>query len=368
MKLLPRFPTALGVALAAACVVGVLVSCSNLSDDPLAPAESSGPAYTAVNPEMRAAIAVQEAHTPGLMANPEVVGTAVTLTDDGRPAVLILLLSDLGLATAPKELDGLPVITQVTGPITAYKGGGGGADHKARQARPIQLGVSGGNALDYANGYCCSGTLGALVQGGSQQYILSNSHVFAGDITGSQQAELNDPINQPGLIEVNCQNLANDYVANLSTLSSIEPGSNSNVDASLAKVIAGKVRIDGTILEVGTISSQTIAASVNQAVKKSGRTTGLTRSSVSGLNATINVGYSYECGGASYTKTFSGQILIANRANRFLAGGDSGSLMVQDVSTNPKAIGLLFAGGNNIAVANPINEVLSALNVTMVGQ
>ncbi len=35
------------------------------------------------------------------------------------------------------------------------------------------------------------------------------------------------------------------------------------------------VRTDGAILEIGTISSSTVGASINQAVKKSGRTTGL---------------------------------------------------------------------------------------------
>ncbi len=39
---------------------------------------------------------------------------------------------------------------------SAAKPSKGGASHTARQARPIQLGVSGGNALDVANGFCCS--------------------------------------------------------------------------------------------------------------------------------------------------------------------------------------------------------------------
>ncbi len=128
------------------------------------------------------------------------------------------------------------------------------------------------------------------------------------------------------------------------------------------------VRTDGAILEIGTISSQTIAASINQPVKKSGRTTGLTRSKVSGLNATISVTYENECaGGAAFTKTFTGQIVIANKGSRFLAGGDSGSLMVQDIATNPRAVGLLFAGSSSTAIANPINQVLSFLGATMVG-
>jgi hypothetical protein len=128
------------------------------------------------------------------------------------------------------------------------------------------------------------------------------------------------------------------------------------------------VRTDGSILEIGTISSSTVGASLNQAVKKSGRTTGLTRSSVSGLNASIQVAYENECaGGSAFTKTYSGQILIRNTASKFLNSGDSGSLMVEDASTNARAVGLLFAGSSSIAVANPIGQVLSFFGGSMVG-
>ena len=128
------------------------------------------------------------------------------------------------------------------------------------------------------------------------------------------------------------------------------------------------VRTDGAILEIGTISSNTVAAAVGQLVKKSGRTTGLTRSKVSGLNATISVAYENECaGGSAFTKTFTGQIVISNRASKFLAGGDSGSLMVEDITTNPRAVGLLFAGSSSTAIANPIGQVLSFFGATMVG-
>jgi hypothetical protein len=128
------------------------------------------------------------------------------------------------------------------------------------------------------------------------------------------------------------------------------------------------VRTDGAILEVGTLSSSTVGASINQAVKKSGRTTGLTRSTISGLNATISVAYDNECaGGSAFTKTYTGQIVISNRRSGFLAGGDSGSLMVEDVSSNPRAVGLLYAGSRTSAIANPIGHVLSFLGASMVG-
>ena len=108
-------------------------------------------------------------------------------------------------------------------------------------------------------------------------------------------------------------------------------------------------------------------------VKKSGRTTGLTKSSISGLNATVSVSYENECaGGTAFTKTYTGQIVIANRGSRFLNSGDSGSLMVENVSTNPRAVGLLYAGSSSSAIANPIGEVLNFLSTklgttTMVG-
>ena len=66
-------------------------------------------------------------------------------------------------------------------------------------------------------------------------------------------------------------------------------------------------------------------------------------------------------GGTAFTKTFTGQIVIANRASKFLNSGDSGSLMVQDVAANPKAVGLLYAGSSTSAIANPIGEVLNFL-------
>jgi hypothetical protein len=66
-------------------------------------------------------------------------------------------------------------------------------------------------------------------------------------------------------------------------------------------------------------------------------------------------------------ETYS-QILVANSGMKFMTGGDSGSLLVQDVSTNPRAIGLLFAGNSNYAFANPISQVLGFLGASMVGK
>ena len=84
-------------------------------------------------------------------------------------------------------------------------------------------------------------------------------------------------------------------------------------------------------------------------------------------NATVNVGYETECGGTSFTKTFTGQIIVSQHHSSFLGSGDSGSLMVEDVATNPRAVGLLFAGSSSSAVANPIGDDLAFLGASMVG-
>jgi hypothetical protein len=324
---------------------------------------------------VRAVMAVQQEVTADWMRDATVLGTAVGLDAAGNTSLVVYVDQDAKNAgevirNLPRNHRGVDVQIVLTEKFRAMAkpGGGGGTSHTAKQTPPIQLGTSGGWSKDLANGFCCGGTLGSLINIGGSQYILSNYHVFEADIVpggNNTVATTGDPVIQPGLIDVNCT------LANAQTVATLEVHHslpNSNVDCSVAKVSAGKVRTDGAILEIGTISSSTVAASLNQAVKKSGRTTGLTHSTISGLNATVSIAYDNECaGGAAFTKTFTGQIVIANNGSRFLNSGDSGSLMVEDVATNPRAVGLLFAGSSSTAIANPIGQVLSFLNATMVG-
>lgn len=351
------------------------------SDSPVAPTAADTTTVrilSRTNPRVRSVMTIQDKHTPALMTKADVIGTATTINDRGIPAILVLVTSPSALKTVPDFIDGVPVVVLLTDPIVAMKGrpGGGGGDggggdevsHTAIQTSPIMLGTSGGWRYDLANGYCCGGTLGSLIQVGGQKRILSNYHVFEADIVNGgngRKASSGDPIIQPGLIDVSCNANNAQNVATLVVTSSL-PGS--NVDCSSANVISGQVDETGSILGINTISSSIVTASLNQAVKKSGRTSGLTRSKISGLNATVRVTYRNECaGGTAFTKTFTGQILVKNNGSKFLTGGDSGSLMVEDVDTNPRAVGLLFAGSSRIAVANPIGDVLSFLNASMVG-
>lgn len=334
-------------------------------------------AMSHANPRVKEVMDIQEAVTPELMAMPDVLGTAVGQDDNGELTILVYVNLEgkrpgESARNIPHRLRGQSTTVELTEPFRALVKPAPSikVSHTAMQDAPIQLGTSGGWGYDLANGYCCGGTLGSLIKIGTQKYILSNYHVFEADtVSGGNGivATTKDPIIQPGLIDVGC---SADNAQNVATLVKSSSLPDSKVDASIAEVIPGMVDPYGAILEIGTIAEQTVAAGLKQAVKKSGRTTGLTRSTVSGLNATITVAYDDECAGVlAFTKTFTGQIIINNRASKFLKGGDSGSLMVEDVATNPHAVGLLFAGSSSLAVANPIDEVLKFFDdATMVGK
>lgn len=356
--------------LGSALVLTVGIIGCGIDQNPTAPDSSLIDGLGRMSPGVVSAMAVKDRHAGKLMEDPEVIGMFITADDNGGPAILMMVTSARAFGAAPKELDGVRVIPVITDKIVAMKSGGSGVSHTAKQTPPIQLGTSGGWRYDLANGYCCGGTLGSLISKGGQLHVLSNYHVLEADIVSggnNRSAQAGDPVIQPGLIDVNCGAANAQDVATLSGFKSL-PGT--NVDAAYAQIINGMVRTDGAILEVGTISSSTVAATVGQAVKKSGRTTGLTRNTVAGFYGTVSISYENECaGGAAFTKTFTNQIAVNNRSKgtSFLAGGDSGSLLVEDVTTNPRSVGLLFAGSTSYAIANPIDEVLSVLGATMVG-
>ncbi len=323
------------------------------------------------------ALNLQAGMTDPLLEWDGVLGTAVGLDDQGIPALVVYLDRDSPMLNEmvqafPSHIRGISMMLHVTDRFRAMASTT--VSHKAQQTPPIQLGTSGGWRNDLANGYCCGGTLGSLIQVNGVQYILSNYHVFESDIVPGGNgvvATTGSYVIQPGLIDVGCN--ANN-AQNVATLVQLSALPNNNVDCSVAQVVPGMVRTDGAILEIGTLSAQTVAATLNKAVKKSGRTTGLTRSSINGLNATIKVTYENECaGGTAFTRTFTGQIVIANKGSKFLNSGDSGSLLVEDIATKPRAVGLLYAGSTTSAIANPINEVLTFVGgklggpATMVG-
>jgi hypothetical protein len=76
------------------------------------------------------------------------------------------------------------------------------------------------------------------------------------------------------------------------------------------------------------------------------------------LSADINVLY------GSQTAHFEDQLAVIGAGGGFSSGGDSGSLVVDAVLKQP--VGLLFAGGGASTFVNPIDQVLSRLNLQVV--
>ena len=323
--------------------------------------------------KVREVKALQKEVTDDLMQLENILGTAVGIDDDGDASLVIFVERDgkntaAALHAIPPKLRGIAVKAELTEKFRAFGKPSGSSANRAKQTLPIKLGTSGGWGLDLANGYCCGGTLGSLVQVNGAKYILSNYHVLEADIVAGGNniwATTGQAVIQPGLIDVGCNEANAQAVAQLVTINSLPA---SNVDAAIAQIVDGMVDANGEILGIGRISSQTAAPTLNKPVKKAGRTTGLTRSKISGLNATISVSYENECaGGAAFIKTFTGQIVISNRGSSFLDSGDSGSLMVEDVATNAKAVGLLYAGSSSYAIANPIDQVLTYIGTKLGG-
>ncbi len=272
---------------------------------------------------------------------------------------------------------------------------GVGQDHRAFQPRPIYLGVSGSVDTDQMPGFCCGGTLGCLVQftagGILYRCILSNMHVLAQDTVlglNNRVRAFGDWILQPGLIDTGCNlpiapnGVPTNAVGQLLTWTPIVEYNPSNpvanvVDCAMGGAGAGLVRTDGAILDFGYTYQNPVTAYVGLLVRKSGRTTDVTYGTVTAIGVTILVGYTRECGGASYAALFTNQIQIQGSAFTpvFSNFGDSGSLVLtQQATPTPGSIfqsswpvGLLFAGGNGFTFANPIANVLSSLGVTLVG-
>lgn len=333
------------------------------------------------------AVTAHRAVTPDIMKIPGVVGTAVTADEHGMPLFVVYTRSQLAPGLVKNQYDGFRVIQQVTGDIRPMKGppggggggGGGGTSGQAKQTPPVQMGTSGGWRYDLANGYCCGGTLGSLVQKNGTKYVMSNYHVLYSDIVNGgngRTAQPGDPVIQPGLIDVSCSASNAQDIATLVTNGGTLPDANNPnaVDVGIAAVISGMVDESGAILNVGTISATTLNGSIGLAVKKMGRTTGLTRSTISAIDGSFSITYENECaGGTSFTQSYNNQIVISNDRCKFQNAGDSGSLLLEDVDTNPRAVGLCFAGSSvcargSIAIANPIGAVLNKIGATMVGQ
>ena len=251
-------------------------------------------------------------------------------------------------------------------------------NNRTERLRPVQPGISIGHYKISA------GTLGAVVKDKrtGNPLLLSNNHVLANITNGSDgRAKTGDPILQPGVYDNGNQD--EDVVAHLERfipikrndemdcpiargmeslsnifLNAIRPdykmkffkmGVENLVDCAVAKPINDNV-VNSEILEIGEVKGVK-SPEVGMKIKKSGRTTGLTRSKIKVIDASVEVKMS-----ENESTVFSDQIV----AEPFSSAGDSGSLILDE---DNNAVGLLFAGSNRATVCNKIDNVMNQLDI-----
>ena len=284
-------------------------------------------------------IAAQESHTERLLAIEGVVGTAA-----GSEAVVVLVKSSKAAGKIPDDLDGVPVVVKVSGEILALSA-------TDRYERPVPIGVSTGN-----EGENSAGTIACRVTDGTNVFALSNNHVYALE----NNASIGSKILQPGLYDTGGVFDENNVIGTLHAFEAIvfDGETGNTIDAAIGLCTTQTLGNATLSNGYGTPEAGIVSAVVGEQVMKYGRTTEMTYGKITGVNATVRVGYS------SGTALFVGQIIVEG-AKPFIKAGDSGSLLVSDPGRNP--VGLLFAGNRSgkLAVANQIGLVLAEFGVTV---
>lgn len=205
-----------------------------------------------------------------------------------------------------------------------------------------------------------SGTLGILVADTALRtpMMLSNAHILA---LSDGKAKKGDEICQESRADNalgwcgNCGELDRWTLGNVK-VGALEIG----VDAAVAR-ISTMLRTTAmrTIVGIGAVDSRTAAAQLGAAVRKRGRTTGLT----AGTIAAVGVNFEHPSG-----LTLNNQIEVSgDGGRRFSQTGDSGSVYVTGAGQAPTRLLALHWGStaDGRALGSPIDAVLQALAVQL---
>lgn len=220
-------------------------------------------------------------------------------------------------------------------------------------SRPVPIGVSTGHPAITAGTIACR-----LKDISGNVFALSNNHVYAAE----NQASIGDNALQPGTYDGGAEGsnpsiIDGDEIGTLTAFVPVifYPFGLNTIDAAIVEcseaTLGNSTPDDG----YGIPNSTTTGAYIGQAVQKYGRTTGLTKGTVTAVNGAFFVQYS------TGFAIFMDQIVVEGNIESFSGPGDSGSLVVTDnLSCNP--VGLLFAGSSSQTIINPIDAVLGAFS------
>jgi len=214
---------------------------------------------------------------------------------------------------------------------------------------PVKGGISIGPCRA-VGGYVYVGTLGAIVKDNASgnPLLLSNFHVMCID-NGWHQG---DTMAQPGRVDGG--NCPANVVGTLQ-----RAALTSDVDCAVSSLSGRGYSCE--IVDIGKVAG-TNTATLGMAVRKRGRTTGLTYGVVDSISLSVNIDYGDGIG----VRTLANQIDIRPDTAHNPAFGDHGDSGSAVVDGSIKVVGLHFAGSNDgHGIANPIAAVLSALNISM---
>lgn len=295
---------------------------------------------------MARAIRAHDRGATALLARPEVAATSITTGADGRPAILVSLARPG--ATLPASIDGVPVVSEVTGDYYPFA--------LTDRFRPVPIGVSNGNANE-----CLPGTTGAVLERDGVRYLLSANHLYA----RLNQAAIGEIVTQPARVDqsTNCApTQPNSYVAMLADFEPLvlDAQTPNAIDAAIAELIGDTEATCATPPGYYGMPSSTPVGPVKAlAIQKLGRTTGLTRGTIKGIHAKVKITYP---GGVAL---MSDQILTSGRFGGF---GDSGSLVVTDDAA-AAPVGMVIGGNSNgAAVVTPIQPILDRFGAVICGR
>ncbi len=184
--------------------------------------------------------------------------------------------------------------------------------------------------------------------------ILSNAHVIAMDPGTSTFLKIGTPVIQPGSYD---GGTLNNKVGNLEKYISITFNDfrrPNYADAAIASIDEGVGGTPGAQFGDYTVSGTIEVIKVGDGVRKSGRTTGVTTSTVKSTNASVRVFY------GNKWAYFKDQILVDNRGG-FVGAGDSGSC----VDKGGEFVGLVFAGSSDLAVVCKAKHILRGLGINI---
>lgn len=327
---------------------------------------------------LREVMDIHERHKIDLMALPGVVASGTSLAPDGEPYIKVFT-DRPDTPEVPDTLESVSIRKQVGNRFYALRGstcdasGDQVCEARERWPLPVPIGVSVGNPAVSA------GTIGARVTDGINVFILSNNHVLA----ANNPANIGDNILQPGKADGGVD--PDDAIATLADFDPVVPctrvGSQlecepNPIDAAVAVSTPAELGVSTPQGEFGSnsgygtprstlhpaygdpelLGDEELVQLLGVAVQKYGRTTGLTTGTIDTVNASVNVCQDSAC---ATVAMFTDQ-LIVTAAAPFSAGGDSGSLVVDN---QRRPVGLLFAGSSQLTAINRIDLVLDRFGV-----